>query len=151
MEIGKTEAAVLTIKEYLSQAFKLDKHIKAKESRIRDLRDMQTRVSGYSEVRVQTSPTDTMAKLTAELVDLINECQQDIMRLLDIQREIAGIISTVKCDDHRLILYERYVNLKRWEDIAADNGYTWKWVHVLHNRGLAAVKEYMEIHGLNVA
>jgi hypothetical protein len=143
----------LTAKEYLSQAFILGRLIKAKEAHVQNLRDMQERVTHVlSNVRVQVTPaTDTMAEVTAKLVDLIEEYTRDVIRLQDIEREIKTAIDTVKKDDHRLILYERYINLKRWEDIAADNNYSWKWVHVLHNRALTDVKEYMEIHNIDVA
>ena len=142
----------VTVKEYLSQAFVLRKLINAKESRIQDLRERQQSLGGaLSDVKVQTSiAQDPLGEITALLLDLINECRRDIERLLSIQKEIEVVIEKVERSDLRLVLYERYVNLKRWEDIASDNGYSWNWVHTLHRRGLEAVKEGIETHTLDV-
>ena len=37
---------------------------------------------------------------------------------------------------------ERYINLKRWEEIAADNNYTWNYlVYRLHPKALEKIKD----------
>lgn len=140
----------MTVKEYLSQAFTLTKLISAKESRIQNLRDRQQQVSGtLSEVKVQTGTTgDPVGEITAALLDLINECRRDIEKLLAIQQEIAATIEKVERSDLRLILYERYINLKRWEDIAADNNYSWNTVHSKHRQALENIR--IESHTLDV-
>ena len=142
----------MTVKEYLKQAFILNKIIKAKQSRIQDLRETQSSVRTPNlGVRVQTSrKADPIGDITAVIIDLINECQKDIARLLDLQREIESLINRVERQDYRLILYERYVNLKRWEDIAWDNNYSLRMVHKLHGFGLNLLKECIEVHPLDV-
>ncbi len=138
----------MTAKEYLSQAFKLNKLIKAKESRIQDLRDQAERVSGLiTGVKVQSShAADAMAEVVVKMLDLINEYQHDISRLLDIEREIKAVIDAIVRDDYQLILHERYINLKRWEDIAADNNYSWRTVHYLHSKALKVINLCMVLH-----
>ena len=80
-----------------------------------------------------------MGDITEKLLDLEECCRKDIARIAKIQKEIESYIEAIPTIEHRLILYERYVNLKRWEDIAEDNHYSIKWVHVLHNRGLKMI------------
>ena len=132
----------MTVKEYLSQAFILHRLMKAKESRIRDLRDMQECISRMNTgIKVQNNlKPDKTGDITVELLDQINECQKDCFRLISVQREIVEIIEAVEREDYRLILFERYVNLKRWEDVAADNDYSEKHVYKLHSAALAQVK-----------
>ena len=132
----------MTTKEYLSQAFKLDELIKVKESRIQDLQDMQMRTGQlYSGPKVQTSLIlDKMGNTMAELVDLISECQQDYLRLLVIWNEIEAVVDSVEYLEHRLILFERYVNMKNWGDIAMDNGYTERHVLRLHREALQKIE-----------
>ena len=132
----------MTAKEYFKQAFTIHRLIKAKESRIQDLRDMLEHVGGMGQqIKVQSSPkSDPMAELVATLVDLIVECQMDYARLLTIQREIQQEIERVERADLRLILFERYVNLKTWEDIAISIGYTVRHVTRLHGQALIATK-----------
>ena len=138
----------MTVKEYLSQAFVLRKLINAKESRIQDLRERQQSLGGaLSDVKVQTSiAQDPVGETTALLLDLINECRRDIERLLSIQKEIEVAIERVERSDLRLVLYERYVNLKRWEDIAADLGYTTRRVWQLHGEALDAVLQNISLN-----
>ena len=133
----------MTVKEYLSQAFVLNKLINAKKSRIVNLRDKQYLLGGgLSDVKVQTSTAqDALGYATAEVLDLINECEKDIIRLLDIQKEIEATIEILNLSDLKLILFERYVNLKRWEDIAADNNYSWDTVHRKHRRALVILEK----------
>lgn len=133
----------MTVKEYLSQAFVLRKLVRAKESRIQDLRERQVSLGGaLSDVRVQTSIVqDTVGSTTAALLDLIAECRQDIEELIRTQREIELTIKMVGRNDLQLVLFERYVNLKNWEDIAADNNYSWDTVHRKHRAALAWIEK----------
>ena len=128
----------MTTKEFLQQGFVIQKMIRAKEMRIQQLRDMQTKLGGgFTEVHVQSSPRpDRFAELTAKLLDLITECEDDISRLLDVQREIGAIINTVESENCRLILLERYINHKSWEQIAADNNYSLRSVYSIHGHAL---------------
>ena len=125
----------MTTKEYLSQSFTLHRLIRAKESRIQDLQDMKERTGRLlTGTRVQSSPKkDSMG-------DLIASYEADCHKLLAIQEEIAATIKTVSREDYRLILFERYVNLKRWEDISADNDYSEKHAYKLHNAALKMIK-----------
>ena len=134
----------MTAKEYLSQTFTLLKLIKAKEEQIQQLRDMLESTTGgiQTSTKVQSSlRTDSISEITARILDAEKECQQGISQMLSILREIGSAIENVSQVDCRLILYERYVNGKRWNDIAVDNNYSLKWVHVLHNRGLTAIEQ----------
>jgi len=132
----------MTAKEYLYQAFTISRLIKAKETRIRDLRDMLERVTvTLSDDKVQSSPKpDPMGEFMATIVDLEAECRSDILRLISCQKEIEAVINTLEQPEHRLILFERYVNLKKWEDVAADNGYSEKHIFKLHGHALAKLK-----------
>lgn len=44
------------------------------------------------------------------------------------------------------VLYERYVSLRKWEDICVLLHYSWRGVHKVHRRALAMVKECIEVH-----
>jgi len=137
----------MTTKDYLSQAFTLSRLIKAKESRIADLRDMQTRIGKASAgVKVQSRPKhDPMGDVTAMLLDLIKVYKKDCVRLLALQREIEAQINKVTQPIWHLILFERYVNLKAWEDVAADNGYSLRAVHKIHSAVLAYIDDGRDI------
>ena len=122
--------------------FTLQKLIIAKEQRIQDLLTQQESLGGgLSEVKVQTSlPLDMVGTVTAMLLDLINERNGDIAGMLVVQREIEAMIEKVERVDLKLVLIERYINLKRWEDIAAHNNFSWNTVHRKHREALEKVQ-----------
>ena len=48
------------------------------------------------------------------------------------------------------ILYERYINLRKWEDICVIIHMSWKHTHRLHARALKTVSEKMTLNDTNV-
>ncbi|MCL2343358.1 MAG: DUF1492 domain-containing protein [Firmicutes bacterium] len=133
----------MTAKEFLSQAWDLNREIKAKESQIRILREQATRVHAVIlGDKVQTSPQpDRVGDIVARITDLAEDYAMDVERLRDVKAEIHSAINKVSRAKYRAVLTERYINFKRWEDIAAENKYSWKTVHRIH---AAALKEIVE-------
>lgn len=134
----------MNVKEYLSQSFTLYKLIKAKEKRIKQMREMleSTGKGLQTSGKVQTSlKTEYICEATANLLDAEDEYRKDIAQLGLLQKEIENIVESVPKLNHRLILYERYILLNNWEGIAVNNNYSLKWVYVLHNRGLKDVEK----------
>ena len=138
----------MTARDFVGQALALNKEIRAKESQIQMLRDQATHVSAVMEGdKVQTSPKpDQMGDIVARIVDLVAEYGRDVDRLLALKMEIQQAINSVNRANYRAILTERYINFKRWEDIASDNNYSWRAVHKIHSRALEKIKECIEVH-----
>jgi len=142
----------MSAKDYLQQAFVLQSLIKAKQARIVQLQEMQGFVGiRQTGTKVQAGRRrDPLGDVSATLLDLISECRRDILRLLAVQRRIKSLIETLPAPEHRLILFERYVNLKRWEDIAADNGYSLRHLHRIHTASLTDLEDGIECHCLDM-
>jgi len=137
------------MKEFLSQAFTLQRLIKAKETHIQQLHSMRENVSRglQTETKIQTSrKQDPIGELAVKILDSEKECRLQIAEMIRIQNEIKSTVENVKKAEYRLILYERYVNLKNWDNIAEDNHYSVKWVHVLHKRSLEFLEKHTKIH-----
>ena len=133
----------MDIKAYLSQIFTLQKLINAKRTRIQHLQEMRESIAGGTpkSVKVQTSVRiDTICDFTSKILDAEKEVKEDISKMLLIQKEIEETIDLINNHDSKLIMYERYVNMKNWENIAFDNNYSVRWVHVLHKRGLKEIE-----------
>ena len=127
------------IKAFLNRGRTIAHELRAMEYQIEQLYNRRDSLGGtVSGERVQSSPavTDKMAETVAELTDCINEYLAKTARLLEVKNEIQAAIEAVADDRQRLVLFERYVNCKRWEDIAADNCYSWRTVHRIHDRAL---------------
>ena len=131
------------IKQYLKQAFTIDRFIKAKKTRIQYLKDQLEWLGSLpTNTKVQVNaPKDRLGDTVAVLLDAIVDTEREIKRLADLQQDIAELIAKVEQGDLQLVLYERYVNFKKWEDIAMDNNYSAKHVLKLHGKALRAVSE----------
>ena len=71
-----------------------------------------------------------------KMIDLENEINADIDRLVDLKREMATLIERVVDPSHRLLLEMRYLGGNTWEDIAQKMGYDLRWVYRLHGKAL---------------
>lgn len=71
---------------------------------------------------------DQMAKL--------KEWQLEKIRLYE---NISDRIRRVEDDNQRALLICRYIKGMRWEDVASELGYTWRWTHKLHSKALDAI------------
>ena len=132
----------MTTCEYLSQAHRLDQQIDAKIAQVASLNDLATKctatLSGmpHSPNRGTSSMADTICKI----VDLQEDINRDIDRLVDLKREIVEVIKAVEDIEFRVLLEKRYLCFHTWEQIAVDMGYTGKWVRQLHERALDAAE-----------
>jgi len=136
------------VKEYLSQYRLLDVKINEKlEEQVR-LRELATKITpqnrsgggGGGEI------SDRVGKTTARIIDLENEINDDIDKLLDLKAEITAVIETVEDEVLQLILLMRYINLKKWEYIAEKLNLEIRWLYRLHGRALEKVKLTIESH-----
>lgn len=76
------------------------------------------------------------------------DCENDVVRLIDqfvdLGNEIKAIINRVTEDELRLLLENRYIHGKTFEQMAVDMHYSWRWIHVLHKKALS--KLFIEVH-----
>ena len=131
----------MTAKEYLSQAYRLDRRIESKLDQLSALRDTATKATAVmnnivvSHTRNVFSLQDTIAKI----IDMEDELNRDIDELVDLKREIAQLIKAVMNPQYQLILEMRYLSYKNWRDIAEALELEDRYVFKLH--GLA-LKEF---------
>lgn len=56
------------------------------------------------------------------------------------RKEIEDRIRKMKDETEKEVLRERYIKGMKWEKIALDMNYSWKWIHIIHSRALANFK-----------
>jgi len=131
----------MTKKEYLSQAHHIDCRINAKISQVSSLHDLATKAS-VTLTDMPGSPTRNthqMENVIVKILDLEEQINADIDRLVDLKAEISKVINAVDDPDLRTLLELRYLSFKTWEAIAYEMGYDLRWVYKLHKRALDAV------------
>ncbi|MCH3907772.1 MAG: DUF1492 domain-containing protein [Sphaerochaeta sp.] len=132
----------MDIKEYLSQAFYLNKQIKAKEKRLEWLRDIAPGPSMRfsEEAKVPGNPRASAVENAAiKVVALEEEIATDILRLVDVVKDIEKTISRVDSIECRTILECRYLGYMSWEEIIARMGYARSYVFKLHGKALRMI------------
>lgn len=132
----------MTAKEYLSQAYLLDAQINSKMEMLDSLNGLAVKstqtVSGmpHSPNRGGSSLGDTIAKI----MDLQEEINRDIDRLVDLKREITAVIREVSDAECRVVLEQRYIVGKPWPEIAEDLGYKLRHLYKVHGHALEIVR-----------
>ena len=131
----------MTTKEYLSQAYRVDRMITSKLQQVQSLRDLASRAtSTLSDAPVGGSRNNhRMEDIIAKMIDLENEINGDIDRLVDLKRGIVAAIKSVPDPDHQVLLELRYLCFRSWGEIAADMRYSKDNIFKLHAKALAAI------------
>ena len=131
----------MTAKEYLSQYKDLNDSINAKLEQVGELRrKAQTVSSGSSDGTHSSTPRDRIGEITARIVDLEREINEDIDRSIDVQRGILTAISTVPDERLRHLLELRYINFHTLEEIARRMDYSYKQICRLHGKALLQIR-----------
>jgi DNA-directed RNA polymerase specialized sigma subunit len=76
----------------------------------------------------------------AKIVDLQDEINYDIDRLVDLKRDMVRTIKKVDNAEYQTLLELRYLCFKTWEQIAVDMNYTIDNVYRIHRKALCAVR-----------
>ena len=139
--MNEQQEHILTAKEYLSQAYRIDQRISSKISQVQSLRDLAARATAtLSDMPRNSSPNHhRMEDFLTKAMDLENEINDDLCRLIDIKREIVTIIKCVENRELQTLLEARYLCFKTWEEIAVEMHFDLRWVYRLHGRALDEV------------
>ena len=134
-------------KDYLNQAFQIEKRIAAKLEQIESLRVIVTRVTvTLSDVKVQSSlPTSRMENVIAKMMDLEEELKTDMEELIAIKSEVMRTIRLVPDPEQQLILEKRYLCYEKWEDISVDLNISVQHTFRLHGEALKKVEEILKM------
>lgn len=140
----------MTAKEYLSQGYKLNIRIKAKQERIEELRTIAEKsTQTLSAMPKGTSTGSRMEEIVARIDILQREIEDDLFDLLALKAEIAHVVRDVPDPEAALVLELRYLCYKPWREIAAEMHYSERQVFYIHGRGLSLVRipeRYMRLH-----
>jgi len=129
----------MKIKEYLHQAYRLDKRIQSNIEEMEGLREMATSVSSPSwDERVQTSRCEEakFVRCVERIMDLERRINAEVDNLIALKEQIRCVINEVSNTDERMVLRYRYVHNFTWEQIGdaldADRTTVYRW----HNAAL---------------
>ena len=124
------------IKEYLSQAFRIDQRIQSKMEQVASLNDLATRATAtYSDM--PGSETRNLHRMEDAILSIIElEINEDICKLVQMKKDIVHKIKAVQNTEYQTLLELRYLCFKSWEQIAVDMGYSIQHIYRLHDWAL---------------
>lgn len=124
-------------KEYLRQLERLNAKIEHKRQEAEMLRTAMQSLSVKMDAdRVQTSHGDKMPENVAALIDLEKEIETDTIVLISTRDKIINQIHSLPNCLYIKILYKRYVEYKRLEQIAVELHYSYDRIKHLHGDAL---------------
>lgn len=130
-------------KEYFAQIRKTDRLIQRLTDTVNTLRSGLTSQSyELKPDKVQTSGAkDTLGETIVKIMSLEEDINARIDELVDMKQEAFTMINRIPDLDQQNILIGRYIQLKKWEDIALELNFSIQWVYELHGKGLLAFSQ----------
>ena len=128
-------------KEYLNryrQALRKYNSLQEQEKQLRSQMDGPKAIeySDMPKAHKQTDLSDYMVRLERILDRIANEKNE----MQKIQLEIEEKIIDVMDGEQSRILYLRYIQFMKWEDICVEMGYSWRQIHNIHSKALNDLK-----------
>ena len=132
-------------KEYLREDERHTYKIKLLEKELEEVNDNIDNLSQYSDgFPKRKEPSDKVSRLAAKLADLTAEIAEKRTEALLKKNEIRKTILKLKDTRYIQILTERYMLLNRWEQIAVNLNYSWRYTLKLHDRALEEVQKIID-------
>lgn len=130
----------MTAKEYLQQLQRLDIIIDQKVKELDDLRIISKNINGidYSKDRVQISPLKdaNFTYMVEKMITIEMEINKEIRIFVIKRHEIINRIQRLKNLNYINLLYKRYVEFKKFEDIGIEMNFTYQYIKELHRYAL---------------
>ena len=135
------EVKKMTAKEYLGQAYRIDQRINSKLEQLSSLRNLATKAtSTLSDAPPSgTRNVHRMEDVIVKIVDMENEINADIDKLVDLKQEIIRVIKAVENSELHTLLELRYLCFKTWEEISVEMGYTMRHLYRMRDEALKKI------------
>ena len=132
----------MTTKEYLSQAYHLDQRINSKIEQLKRWQDLAIKATSTLSKTSSCSYENShkMEDNIVKIIDLKNEINNDIDRLIDLKKDIMALINGVKNPEYQTLLELRYLCFKKWEQIALYMNCGVDNVYKMHQKALRSIK-----------
>ena len=133
------------IEKWLYRAWNASKEIDAKQAQLEEAISRVTSVTTALTGMPGNATKDSHAKMENYLI-LSENLQKQIDKLMGIQNEVTEVIDQVKDEKMRVVLTERYINRRKWEDISKIMNYSHEggYIFRINRMAIQAVKDILE-------
>lgn len=134
----------MTAKEYLSQIRKIDTLIKNKELQLEEIRNKMRGISSISfdsdgSVTCTRNITSPQARWIYKYIEYQKDLTNALDELIKVKNEVASCIDELNNPYHIELLYKRYFQFLKWEEIAIDMYMSYRQVLRIHGEALKCV------------
>lgn len=128
----------MTSKEYLSQAFSIDRKINLDIEKVKAMRAaLYGRAVSYeSDGSQNTTSGNHIENAVLKVVEYEEKINAEIDELVNKRLEIEKAIKSVDDEVLQEVLTRRYLQFQKWERIAVEMHFDLRWVYRLHGRAL---------------
>ncbi len=136
----------MTAKNYLLRAYKLDQEIQSQLDQIASLEDLATSCTSVLSGMPKNPKvgTSSMADAVCRIVDVREEMNRELTRLVELKADAVEVIQRVKNTDQRTVLGMRYLSYYPWETISMKLGLSQSWVLKIHRMALKSVDSILQ-------
>lgn len=134
----------MTAKEYLSRLRNLDLMIRHKQVELDELKLLATStgsIANQSEPVSHSSSGDSLERKVIKYIDLDTEITNDIDTLINMRHMVIDEIHSLSDARYIELLFKRYVEYKKFEQISCEMNYDYQWIRELHTRALDSFYE----------
>jgi len=129
-------------KDYLSKIKHIDSDIRSRQSELDQLRQtIALKTSTIKAEVIQETRQGAFDERYMKLIEQAEEINVKIDELVDEKVRVSNKIDLMDDRVSRIILREKYINLKTFEEIAELLGYELSWVTRLHGKALKDFKQ----------
>lgn len=129
----------MNAREYLSQAYHLDRKIGYKLDQVKLLRNFASKANNVlSDMPKGSNNYKLMERNVAAMVDLEREIDDDVKNLLYLKKSILMLIKNVYHPEYRTLLELRYLQSKKWNEISMIMGCSLDNIYKIHRKALKA-------------
>lgn len=133
-------------KEYLGNLRTLKIKIDQKKEQLKELELLRGNIGSfdYSRERVQTSSDGKQVENdTIKLLLLESEIKDDMIKFAFEKDKLIREIHALKNAEHIKLLFKRYVEFKRLEEIAVEMNFTYQYARELHGYALQDFENFL--------
>ena len=144
----REEISKMTAKEFLQQygeAVRIAERIKTEYDQERDLIDSVRSALGGDGVPHGGGISKATENKAIKLADKALELKDAELEAIRIRQKVFDVIRTVPGEKGD-VLYERYINLKSWDEVADSVGYSKRHARNLHDEAIDIVQHFLLLH-----
>lgn len=134
----------MNAKQYLKQAYMLDKLIKSNCEELNQLKELSTSISGidYSKGPGENNAGDAgFTNILCKIIDLEAKIQKRVNEFIELKEEIREKIDRIQSANEKLLLRLKYINFYTWEQIGDEMNMSIRSVHRIHLAALSSFKK----------